>query len=423
MAKQFSIEKAASSTSINSKPSILAKIFKKLILSQFKKINYGCIILNEDNSKVIFGDEESKLKTEVKIYSDEFYILAGSGGDLGIAEAYAAGYWDADDMVKLIQIVIKNQEVQKSLEGGFTKLISPINRYIHRSRRNTVSGSKENIVAHYDLSNEFFQTWLDKSMTYSCAIFEPENLSLFDASREKLDRICRKLNIQADDHVVEIGTGWGSFALHAAKKYGCRVTTTTISNEQHAYVSNLIEKEGLKDKITLLKNDYRELKGQYDKLVSIEMIEAVGYNFIQQFFQTCSELLKPDGLMAIQGITYHEQGFENHLNSVDFIKKYIFPGSNLISVNHVLSVIKDFTDLSLVHLEDITKYYALTLKLWREKYRGEMSNIKKMGYSDEFLRMWDYYFIYCEAGFRERFIGDVQLVMSKPKNKNIQINY
>jgi len=349
--------------------------------------------------------------------------LAGSGGDLGIAEAYAAGYWDADDMVKLIQIVIKNQEVQKSLEGGLAKLISPINRYIHRSRRNTVSGSKENIVAHYDLSNEFFQTWLDKSMTYSCAIFEPEDLSLFDASREKLDRICRKLNIQPEDHVVEIGTGWGSFAVHAAKEYGCRVTTTTISNEQHAYVSNLIEKQGLKDKITLLKNDYRELKGQYDKLVSIEMIEAVGYNFIQQFFQTCSDLLKPNGLMAIQGITYHEQGFDNHLNSVDFIKKYIFPGSNLISVNHVLSVIKNFTDLSLVHLEDITKYYAETLKLWREKYKKEMSKIKKMGYSDEFLRMWDYYFIYCEAGFRERFIGDVQLVMAKPKNKNIQINY
>ena len=423
MGKKFSIEQAASSTTIKSKPSILAKIFKNLILSQFRKINHGCIILNEGNKKIIFGDQGSSLKVEVNIYSDEFYILAGSGGDLGIAEAYAAGYWDADDMVKLIQIVIKNQEVQKSLEGGLAKLISPINRYIHRSRRNTVSGSKENIVAHYDLSNEFFQTWLDKSMTYSCAIFEPEDLSLFDASREKLDRICRKLNIQPEDHVVEIGTGWGSFAVHAAKEYGCHVTTTTISNEQHAYVSNLIEKEGLKDKITLLKNDYRELKGQYDKLVSIEMIEAVGYNFIQQFFQTCSDLLKPNGLMAIQGITYHEQGFDNHLNSVDFIKKYIFPGSNLISVNHVLSVIKNFTDLSLVHLEDITKYYAETLKLWREKYKNEMSKIKKMGYSDEFLRMWDYYFIYCEAGFRERFIGDVQLVMAKPKNKNIQINY
>ena len=349
--------------------------------------------------------------------------MAGSGGDLGIAEAYSAGYWDADDMVKIIQIVIKNQEIQKSLEGGFANLLNPINRMIHRSRRNTVSGSKENIVAHYDLSNEFFQVWLDKSMTYSCAVFEPENLSLYDASIEKLDRICRKLNINSDDHIIEIGTGWGSFALHAVKKYGCKVTTTTISNRQHEYVANLISAEGLQDKITLLKEDYRSLSGQYDKLVSIEMIEAVGYNFIQNFFETCSSLLKPNGLMAIQGITYHEQGFENHLKAVDFIKKYIFPGSNLISVNHVLSTIKSYTDLSLVHLEDITKYYAETLKLWRDKYKDEFDKIKDMGYSDEFLRMWDYYFIYCEAGFRERFIGDVQLVMAKPENKNIQINY
>ena len=423
MGRQFSIEQAASNTVIKSKPSVLAKIFKKLLLYQFKQIKYGCIILNEGDSKIVFGDENSNLKVEAHVLSDEFYVLAGSGGDLGIAEAYSAGYWDADDMVKLIQIVIKNQEIQKSLEGGFAKFLNPINRYIHRSRRNTVSGSKENIVAHYDLSNEFFQTWLDKSMTYSCAIFEPENLSLYDASKEKLDRICRKLNIQSDDHIVEIGTGWGSFALHAVKKYDCRVTTTTISNRQYEYVAKLIEKEGVKDKITLLKNDYRELNGQFDKLVSIEMIEAVGHNYIEQFFKTCSSLLKPNGLMAIQGITYHEQGFENHLKSVDFIKKYIFPGSNLISVNHVLSVIKGYTDLSLVHLEDITKYYAETLKLWREKYKSEIKEIKRMGYSDEFLRMWDYYFIYCEAGFRERFIGDVQLVMAKPENKNIQINY
>ena len=423
MGRQFSIEQAASNTVIKSKPSVLAKIFKKLLLYQFKQIKYGCIILNEGDSKIVFGDENSNLKVEAHVLSDEFYVLAGSGGDLGIAEAYSAGYWDADDMVKLIQIVIKNQEIQKSLEGGFAKFLNPINRYIHRSRRNTVSGSKENIVAHYDLSNEFFQTWLDKSMTYSCAIFEPENLSLYDASKEKLDRICRKLNIQSDDHIVEIGTGWGSFALHAVKKYDCRVTTTTISNRQYEYVAKLIEKEGVKDKITLLKNDYRELNGQFDKLVSIEMIEAVGHNYIEQFFKTCSSLLKPNGLMAIQGITYHEQGFENHLKSVDFIKKYIFPGSNLISVNHVLSVIKGYTDLSLVHLEDITKYYAETLKLWRDKYKSEIKEIKRMGYSDEFLRMWDYYLIYCEAGFRERFIGDVQLVMAKPENKNIQINY
>lgn len=423
MAKQFSIEKAASDTSINKKPGILVKIFRRLLLSQFKKIKVGCIILNEGMERIVFGDESSSLKVEAHVYSDEFYVLAGSGGDLGIAEAYSAGYWDADDMVKIIQIVIKNQEIQKNLEGVFAKILNPINRIIHRSRRNTVSGSKENIVAHYDLSNEFFQTWLDKSMTYSCAVFEPSNLSLYDASIEKLDRICRKLDIKADDHIIEVGTGWGSFALHAAKKYGCKITTTTISNRQHEYVSNLIKVEGLQEKITLLKDDYRSLNGQYDKLVSIEMIEAVGYNFIQNFFETCSGLLKPNGIMAIQGITYHEQGFENHLKSVDFIKKYIFPGSNLISVNHVLSIIKSYTDLSLVHLEDITKYYAHTLKLWRDKYKDEFEKIKEMGYSDEFLRMWDYYFIYCEAGFRERFIGDVQLVMAKPENKNIQINY
>ena len=281
MANNFSIEKAASDTRITRKPGILVKIFRGLLLSQFKEIKHGCIVLNEGEEHIVFGDENSSLKVEAHIYSDEFYVLAGSGGDLGIAEAYSAGYWDADDMVKIIQIVIKNQDIQKGLEGGFAKLLSPVNRMIHRSRRNTVSGSKENIVAHYDLSNEFFQTWLDKSMTYSCAIFEPENLSLYDASIEKLDRICRKLDLTSDDHIIEIGTGWGSFAMHAAKKYGCKITTTTISNRQHEYVSNLVRVEGLEEQITLLKDDYRSLNGQYDKLVSIEMIEAVGYNFIR----------------------------------------------------------------------------------------------------------------------------------------------
>tara|TARA_B100000902_G_scaffold254714_1_gene241137 strand:+ start:2262 stop:3533 length:1272 start_codon:yes stop_codon:yes gene_type:complete len=423
MGNRFSIEQAASGTGIRSKPGILAKVFKRVLHAQFSNIRHGCIILNERKDRVIFGDENDLLKAEVNVFSSEFYVLAGSGGDLGVAEAYAAGYWDADDMVKLIQIVIKNQHIQKALEGGVAQLISPINRLIHWSRKNTVSGSKNNIVAHYDLSNEFFQKWLDKSMTYSCAVFEPKDLSLYDASKEKLDRICRKLDLSSTDHVVEIGTGWGSFALHAVKNYGCKVTTTTISNKQFDFVEKLIEKEGLKDKITLLKNDYRDLKGQFDKLVSIEMIEAVGYNYIKQFFHICSKLLKPDGLMAIQGITYHEQGFKNHLNSVDFIKKYIFPGSNLISVNHVLSTIKSFTDLSMVHFEDITKHYAETLKLWREKYISELKSIKSMGYSDEFLRIWEYYFIYCEAGFRERFIGDVQIVMAKSQKKDIQIGY
>ena len=423
MSKVFSIDKAAANTLVKSNSGILANFFRNRLHAQFKKIKYGCIILNENESRIVFGDEDDSLTTEVSILSSEFYILAGSGGEVGIAEAYAAGYWDAEDMVKLIQIVIKNQETQEAIDGGIARLLNPINRFIHKFRKNTLSGSKNNIVAHYDLSNEFFQKWLDKSMTYSCAIFEPKNISLYDASIEKLDRICRKLELQPSDHIIEIGTGWGSFALHAVKKYGCSVTTTTISDEQFDYVSKLIEKEKLKDKITLLKNDYRNLSGQYDKLVSIEMIEAVGYNYIQKFFQVCSGLLKPDGLMAIQGITYHEAGFENHLHSVDFIKKYIFPGSNLISVNHVLSTIKDFTDLSMVHYEDITKHYAETLKLWRHKYMSVLPSIKDMGFSDEFLRIWEYYFIYCEAGFRERYIGDVQIVMAKSNNKDIQINY
>ena len=423
MTKMFSIEKAVSGTVINTKPGYLSKLFRKILHSQFAKIKYGCIILNEDETRKVFGNEGDALKAEVKIFSDEFYILAGSGGDIGVAEAYAAGYWDADNMVKLIQIVIKNQHLKNALEGGMARLLSPINKLIHNSRKNTVSGSKNNIVAHYDLSNDFFQRWLDNSMTYSCAVFEPEDLSLYDASIEKLDRICRKLELREHDHVIEIGAGWGSFALHAVKNYGCRVTTTTISERQFDYVSKLIEKENLKDKITLLKSDYRDLEGQFDKLVSIEMIEAVGYNYIRQFFYICSSLLKPDGLMAIQGITYHEQGFKNHLSSVDFIKKYIFPGSNLISVNHVLSTIKNHTDLSMVHFEDITKHYAKTLKLWREKYIRALPSIKDAGFSDEFLRIWKYYFIYCEAGFRERFIGDVQIVMAKPENKDIQVNY
>ena len=423
MSDSFSIEKAAKGTTVNKSSGFLARLFKNRIHAQFQNIKHGCIILNENNSKIIFGDEGDRLKTEVTIFSSEFYILAGSGGEVGVAEAYAAGYWDSEDMVKLIQIVIKNKDIQRALDSGVAKMLSPINKIIHKFRKNTISGSKNNIMAHYDLSNDFFQKWLDKSMTYSCAVFEPKEISLYDASIEKLDRICRKIELKSTDHVIEIGTGWGSFALHAVKKYGCKVTTTTISEQQHAYVSKLIDEENLKDKITLLKKDYRDLRGGFDKLVSIEMIEAVGYNYIRNYFEICSNLLKPDGLMAFQGITYHEQGFEHHLKSVDFIKKYIFPGSNLISVNHVLSTIKDFTDLSMVHFEDITKHYAETLKQWRIKYKSILPSIKEMGYSDEFLRIWNYYFIYCEAGFRERYIGDVQIVMAKPGNKNIEIKY
>ena len=310
-----------------------------------------------------------------------------------------------------------------SLDSGIAKFFKPINRLIHRSRQNTLSGSKNNIFAHYDLSNDFYNLWLDQTMTYSCGVFKNETVSLEQASIEKLDRICRKLKLSSSDKVLEIGTGWGSFALHAAKNYGCHVTTTTISNAQYNYAKGLFKKEGLDSKISLLKKDYRDLDGEFDKLVSIEMIEAVGYEFIPNFFKTASSLLKKNGLMALQGITYNDHNFEVYKDSVDFIKKYIFPGSCLISIAQITDTIKQQTDLAIVDMEDITKHYAQTLRLWRSNFNAVLPEIKNLGFSQAFINMWEFYFVYCEAGFLERNIGDVQLVFAKSEALDIEISY
>ena len=402
-------------------------ISQNIVLYLFRKINVGNITFHviDTDRRYVFGDIDSKLKSEIIVNDRSFFqdLLFRQG--IGFAESYMDGKWESESLYNSLDILAKNPQlsINKRLTNFLLYIYIPIKYIYTKFKLYFQKDERNDIKKHYDLSNEMFSLFLDKSMAYSCAVFEPKDLSLYDASIEKLDRICRKLELKASDHVIEIGTGWGSFAVHAVKNYGCTITTTTISEEQFDYVTKLIEKENLKDKITLLKNDYRELTGQFDKLVSIEMIEAVGYNYIQKFFKVCSGLLKPDGLMAFQGITYHEQGFNNHLKTVDFIKKYIFPGSNLISVNHVLSTVKEFTDLSMVHFEDITKHYAETLRLWRENYISVLPSIKDMGFSDEFLRIWEYYFIYCEAGFRERYIGDVQIVMAKSNNKDIQIDY
>lgn len=311
----------------------------------------------------------------------------------------------------------------RQLESGWSKLMKPMNAIIHWRRKNSLRGSKQNILAHYDLSNEFYQLWLDETMTYSCGIFQDQSSSMKDASIEKLDRICRKLDIKPEDSVLEIGTGWGSFALHAAGNYSCHVTTTTISDAQYNYARQKIEAVGLTDKITLLKEDYRKLTGQYDKVVSIEMIEAVGHEYVPLYFQKVSSLLKDDGLFGIQGITYNDQNFDVYKQSVDFIKKYIFPGSCLISVAQVMEAMKNYTDLSISHLEDITLHYATTLKIWRTNFLKEINAVKKLGFSKEFINMWEFYFVYCEAGFRERNIGDYQFVFSKPDAQNIKIGY
>ena len=417
------VDHLADAVKTSKRSSFLISIFKSGLLKKFQGLKTGNILVYDGNDDFSFGDSGSNEKVVVNIHSQEFYVMVGSGGALGLAEAYMAGYWSSDNVVKLFQIILRNREILLTLEKGYAILIKPKNRMIHRSRQNTLQGSKKNIVAHYDLSNEFYKLWLDPTMTYSCAFFNDESATLEDASIEKLDRICRKLNLSGNDSVLEIGTGWGSFSIHAAKKYGCKVTTTTISDAQYEYARSRIKEEGLESKITLINKDYRELDGEYDKIVSIEMIEAVGYEYIPEFFSKLSSLLKRNGFIALQGITYNDQNFHVYKDSVDFIKKYIFPGSCLISISQITDVIKKDTDLAMIDMEDITKHYAITLNRWRKNFVDVLPKIKEMGYSQAFINMWEFYFLYCEAGFLERNIGDVQLIFAKSGSRDINITY
>ena len=424
MSKALQVNHMADKVSKAKKVSFLSSIYKKGLMKKFNELSFGYIILIDGKEKFIFGDKQSDRKVTVTVLSQEFYVFMGSGGVLGASEAYTAGFWKSDDLVLLVQIILKNKSILKSIDSGMSKaFLNFINSFIHNRRQNTLNGSKKNILAHYDLSNDFYKLWLDPTMTYSAAIFEKDSTTLEEASIEKLDRICRKLQLSKSDKVIEIGTGWGSFAIHAAKKYGCHVTTTTISDAQFQYATERIREEDLESNITILNKDYRDLKGEYDKLVSIEMIEAVGYEFIPDFFKTASSLLKSDGLMALQGITYNDQGFDRYKNSVDLIKRYIFPGSCLISINHITEVIKNKTDLTIVNFEDITSHYAETLKRWRVNFLNSIDQVKKMGFSESFINMWEFYFVYCEAGFAERHIGDVQIVFAKSNARDVNILY
>jgi cyclopropane-fatty-acyl-phospholipid synthase len=423
MHSNIRVDRVANRISDLKKPTLLSSFFKKNILKKFTNLEFGYIHLTDASESYSYGNDSSKMKVEIEVLSPEFYVFLGSGGLLGVTEAYTAGYWRADDIVTLIRLMIKNSVVMEKLDSGWAKLIKPINTYIHRKRQNTLSGSKENILAHYDLSNDFYKLWLDETMTYSCGVFDNEKSTLKEASIEKLDRICRKLDLQPNDNLLEVGTGWGSFAIHAAKEYGCHITTTTISDAQYEYAKQRIIDEGLEDKITLLNQDYRKLTGTFDKIISIEMIEAVGHEYVQLFFEKISKLLKKDGLFALQGITFNDHKFDEYKHSVDFIKKYIFPGSCLISISQITNAIKNRTDLEIVNLEDISKHYAKTLYEWRKNFINVLPEVRKLGFTEPFINMWEFYFIYCEAGFIERNIGDYQLVFAKSGARDIEINY
>ena len=401
----------------------MTSFFKRILFKKLKGLKTGELTIVDGSEIHVFGAPKSELKATLTVSSQEFYVFLGSGGTNGAAEAFTAGYWSADNLVQLIQLIIRNKKTMEGLESGLARLTNPITKIIHRLRQNTLKGSKSNILAHYDLSNDFYKLWLDSTMTYSSGIFLNKKSSMLDASVEKLDRLCRKLNLNSSDHVLEIGTGWGSFATHAAKNYGCKVTTTTISDNQFKYVAELISKENLDNQITLLNKDYRELEGVFDKVVSIEMIEAVGADFVPGFFEKASSLLKTNGLMALQGITYNDPDFNAYKNSVDFIRKYIFPGSCLISLSQVEKAIKEKTDLIMVDSEDITLHYARTLELWRKDFENVLPQVRELGFSDPFIRIWIFYLVYCEAGFLENLIGDFQFIFAKPDLKNIKITH
>ena len=389
---------------------------RKQVLARLSKLQKGHLTLIENGTKYEFGIDKN-IQATVTVHDAHFYGEMAFGGSIGAGEAYMLGYWGADNLTNVIRLMAANQQVMDMLEGGYQWASKPFLKALHWLNRNTTDGSRKNIAAHYDLGNEFFKLWLDPSMMYSAAIFSPENISLEAASNKKLQVICYKLDLKSTDHVVEIGTGWGGFAIYAAKHYGCKVTTTTISQQQYDEAVLRVNAENLADKITILLNDYRDLQGKFDKLVSIEMIEAVGHQFYDVYFAKCASLLKPDGMALIQAITIADQRFESAKNSVDFIQRYIFPGSNIPSITALLASITKASDLKLVDLEDIGSHYATTLRIWRERFFANIDAVRSLGYSEEFIKMWEFYLCYCEGGFAECALGDVHLLLVKPENR------
>lgn len=389
---------------------------RKCLFRIMRRLKYGQIIVQEGPLRYTFGQasDAHPLEAVITVHHPRFYGKAVLGGSIGTAEAYMNGLWSADNLTTALRIMALNRESFELLDKGWSKVSVPFHRFWHFLRKNTRSGSRKNIVAHYDLGNDFYRLFLDETLTYSCGIFDCEDDSMQEASLAKYDRICRKLELGPQDDVIEIGSGWGGFAIYAAQNFGCRVTTTTISDRQFNLAQQRIADSGVADRIDLVKKDYRDLKGKYSKLVSIEMIEAVGHQFLNSYFRACSQLLKPDGMMLLQAITIADQMYERHKHSVDFIKRYIFPGSCIPSIAAMTSSIARVTDLRLFHLEDITPHYAKTLACWRKQFFDNIDRVKKLKYPEAFIRMWDFYLSYCEAGFAERYIGDVQMLFTKP---------
>lgn len=405
-------------------PQSLASVAKSILFSRLEAIQIGRLTV-EDNGEVrtfgtsARGDDGETLSAKIIIHDPEAYTRILFNSATGSGEAYMMGYWSSPNLVDVVRVIVANQSSLNNMDSGWSWLSKYVSRFGELARANTKQGSRRNISAHYDLSNEFFSLFLDSTMMYSSAIFKDKNTSLEEAAVAKLDHICKRLRLSPEDHLLEIGTGWGGMALYAARYYGCKVTTTTISNEQYEMACARVAQEKLQDQITVLKHDYRDLKGTYDKIVSIEMVEAVGHQFYSSFFSKCSQLLKPNGLMLMQAITTQDRRYEKEKNQTDFIRKYIFPGGCLPSNEVVARHIRMDTDMHIVGLEDITLDYAQTLACWRDRFFKRINDVKALGFDEVFIRMWDFYLCYCEGGFRERVINTSQFMFAKPRCKHL----
>jgi cyclopropane-fatty-acyl-phospholipid synthase len=358
---------------------------------------------------------EDTLHATVTVRHPAFWRQVALGGSVGAGESYMDGHWSVDDPVALVRMLVRNRDLLDAMETGTARLATTLLKGWHALRRNTRRGSRRNIGEHYDLGNELFRLFLDDNLMYSSAVYVDPTDTLEQAQTRRLDMICRKLELAPDDHVVELGTGWGGFALHAAGRYGCRVTTTTISREQHALASARVREAGLADRVTLLLSDYRDLDGRYDKLVSIEMIEAIGHQYLDTYFTKLQSLLKPQGMALVQAITIEDHRYEKALRDVDFIKRHVFPGSFIPSVSAMCAAMARSSDLRLFHLEDIGPSYALTLHEWRRRFLARLDEVRALGFGERFIRMWDFYLAYCQGGFRERSIGNVHMLLTRPR--------
>ena len=388
---------------------------RALVHRRLGVLGSGRLLLRDARGEAAFGAERSDVEpVRVEVRRPRFFRRVLLGGSLGAAESYIDGDWSTNDLTALLRMFVREIDAADAVEGGVAAPARLLARLGNLARRNTRAARRRNIGAHYDLGNEFFALFLDETMTYSAGIFESPHATMADASRAKLDRICRKLALSPEDRVVEIGSGWGSFAVHAASRYGCRVTTTTISREQHAFVERLVRERDLADRVEVRCSDYRDLRGTFDKLVSIEMIEAVGHEHLPRYFGVCADLLHERGEALIQAITMPERRYHQYRRETDFIRRHVFPGSCVPSLGAILAAAAaGGAGLHLAHLEDIGPHYAETLRRWRATFEAGLDAVRGLGFDERFVRLWRFYLAYCEAGFEERYLGDVQIVLRK----------